>query len=115
MNRDEMKQALLGFGKELVRVPIPELPELEIYVRSLDAGERLVLEEMRKDSLLLGDHEFAFLGARDASGERFFTPDEARSLDGRIAGRIAKAVIDVSGLGQGAQEAAAKKSESSPS
>lgn len=114
MNRDDVKQALLAFGKELVRVEIPELPALEVYVRSLDAGERLVLEELRKDSLLLGDHEFAFLGARDAKGERYFTVDEARGLDGRIAGRIAKAVIEVSGLGAGAQEAAAKKSGSSP-
>ncbi len=114
MNRDEMKQATLAFGKTLVRVDIPELPDVEIYVRSLDSGERLVLEELRKDGTLLGDHEFAFLGARDAQGNRYYTADEARTLDGRIAGRIAEAVLEVSGLRKGSQEVAEKKSEGSP-
>jgi hypothetical protein len=115
MNRDEMKAAMLAYRKELVRVETPELPDVEVFVRSLDAGERLVLEDLRKDGGLLGDHEFTYLGARDAKGERFFTPDEARTLDGALAGRIAKAVLEVSGLASGAQESAAKKSESSPS
>lgn len=128
------KGKLLSFGKELVRVEIPEVPEAEIYVRSLTAGERFVIqgisaEQKREGAFesvktgdgrvvevgMIGDHELAFLGAVNKDGAKYFTAEEAKNLDGRIAGRIAQEVLKASGMSGDASGTAAKNSESSPS
>lgn len=110
-----MKDSLLKFGRTLMRIELPEIPDAAVFVRGLSAGERLVIEEVRKDGSLVGDHEFCFLGAFDEKGERLFTAEEAKNLDGRIAGKIARAVLVASGLAADSAETAAKNSESSPS
>ena len=129
-----MKDKLLSFGKQLVRVEIPEVPDAEIYVRSLTAGERYVIQGIsaqekrdgsfesidtpdgrRIDVGMIGDHELTFLGACNADGGRYFTAEEAKSLDGRIATRIAKAVLKASGMDAESARVAAKNSESSHS
>lgn len=128
------KGSLLSFGKDLVRVEIPEVPDAEVYVRGLTAGERFVIqsisaEQKREgafDSVqapdgrvveigMIGDHELTFLGAVNKDGGKYFTAEEAKSLDGRIAGRIAKAVLRASGMDAESARDAAKNSESSPS
>jgi hypothetical protein len=128
------KDKLLAFGKDLVRVEIPEVADAEIYVRSLSAGDRFVIqsisaEQKREgafDSVqapdgrtidigMIGDHELTFLGACNKDGGKYFTAEEARKLDGRIAGRIARAVLKASGMDADSAREAAKNSESSPS
>jgi len=110
-----LKDVLLKFGRELVRVDLPELPDVELYVKGLTAGDRLVIEEIRKDGALVGDHELCYLGAVDSTGQRIFTPEEAKNLDGGLAGKIAVAVLTASGLVKESAEAARKNSPSSPS
>ena len=111
-----MDDKLLNFGKELVPVELPEIPDEKVFVRSLTTGERLVLEEVKQATRgLIGDHEFVYLGTFRADGSRRFTATTIRELDGRIAARLALAVLKVSGLTREAQEEAAKKSEASPS
>jgi hypothetical protein len=128
------KGKLLSFGKDLVRVEIPEVPDSEIFVRSLTAGERFVIqsisaEQKREGAFesvqipdgrvvevgMIGDNELTFLGAVNKDGEKYFTAEEAKNLDGRIAARIAKAVLKASGMSAESAEDAAKNSESSPS
>lgn len=129
-----VKSELLLFGKDLIPVPIPEIPKAEIFVRSLTAGERYVIqsisaEQKREGAFesvqvpdgrvievgMIGDHELTFLGAVDKDGKQYFTADEAKRLDGRIAGRIARAVLKASGMDADSAKDAAKNSESSPS
>lgn len=114
------KNNLLQFGKNLVPVDLSDFPEVKdekIFVRSLSSAERLILDEVREGSptKTLGDHEWCYLGACDENGKRYFTVEEVKQLDGRLAAKIGVAVVRVSGLSRNALETAEKKSDASPS
>jgi hypothetical protein len=86
---------------------------VELFVRGLSGAERVHLQKWAAEAEAGGepvsDHRVAWMGLCDADGVRLFDQvDDVAVLDGASVSEIAKAIIDASGLGKSADEAAAK-------
>ncbi len=115
MAEKALKEDLLLFGKKLRAVPIPEIPNLCIYVRNITIGERLAHQQAQGDGGISAQ-DMLFLCCFDERGRPFFdSSEEAGQLDTRPAGRLLAAILEESGISAAKEEVAEKKSENSPS
>lgn len=112
MSRDLLRAQILD---RLRRVSVRriEVGGLELYVRGLTGAERLEVQMAAtaagNGGPPLSDFRVAALGLCDESGARLFdNPDDVAALDGAVLARIAREVIEASGLSEGAREDAEK-------
>jgi hypothetical protein len=115
-------------------VPLPDFPQLDgqIFVRVLNAGERhlygSVAMDARTTGQVISDYEIAAICACESDGTPMFHKKDdqgrisidaaevnrLREVDGRIIHEIARLAIEVSGMADGAKDAAKKDSPSDP-
>lgn len=113
MSRDLLKaQISSAFAKASVRQI--EVHGLTVYVRGLTGAERVQLQQMagaaQQGGEPLADYKIVALGLCDSEGARLFdNPQDVSNLDGMILDKLAKEILEASGLSQTAVAEAEKK------